>query len=48
MSGRARWVPSTRNLVISNTHISAACAIDHARTVILVFYHAVQRWPEAL
>lgn len=46
MSGRPGRVLGTRELVISNTPFIAAYAIDHARIVILAFYHGAQRWPE--
>jgi len=46
MSGRAGRVPGTRELVISNTPVIAAYAIDKARIVILAVYHGAQPWPE--
>jgi plasmid stabilization system protein ParE len=46
MSGRSGRVPSTRELVISNTPFIAAYAIDHERIVILAVYHGAQQWPE--
>jgi toxin ParE1/3/4 len=47
MSGRSGRVPSTRELVISNTPFIAAYVIDHDRIVVLAIYHGAQQWPEA-
>jgi plasmid stabilization system protein ParE len=47
MSGRPGRVPGTRELVISNTPVVAAYAIDRQRIVILALYHGAQRGPEA-
>lgn len=49
MSGRSGRVPSTRELVISNTPFIATYAIDsdNHRVVILALYHGAQQWPES-
>ena len=47
MSGRMGRVPSTRELVISNTPFVAAYTIERDRIVILAIYHGAQAWPEA-
>ena len=46
MSGRVGRVPSTRELVISNTPFIAAYAIEEADIVVLAVYHGAQPWPE--
>ena len=46
MSGRPGRVPSTRELVISNSPFIAAYTIEKARIVILALYHGAQQWPE--
>jgi toxin ParE1/3/4 len=46
MSGRAGRVRGTRELVISNTPLIVAYAIEKARIVILALYHGAQPWPE--
>ena len=46
MSGRPGRVRGTRELVISNTPLIAAYAIEKARIVILALYHGSQPWPE--
>jgi addiction module RelE/StbE family toxin len=46
MSGRTGRIPSTRELVISNSPFIAAYAIEEDRIVILALYHGAQRWPE--
>jgi addiction module RelE/StbE family toxin len=46
MSGRAGRVPSTRELVISNTPFIAAYAIEKADIVVLAVYHGAQHWPQ--
>ena len=47
MAGRSGRVPDTRELVISNTPLIPAYAIDHDRIVVLAIYHGAQQWPEA-
>ncbi len=47
LSGRKGRVPSTRELVISNTPFIAVYTIENTRIVILAVYHGAQRWPEA-
>lgn len=47
MSGRAGRVPSTRELVVSNTPFMAAYAIEKADLVVLAVYHGAQHWPES-
>jgi addiction module RelE/StbE family toxin len=46
MAGRAGRVSGTRELVISNTPLIAAYAIDKADIVVLAVYHGAQHWPE--
>ena len=46
MSGRPGRVPSTRELVISNSPFIAAYTIEKTRIVILALYHGAQQWPE--
>jgi plasmid stabilization system protein ParE len=46
MSGRSGCTAGTRELVISNTPLVAAYAIDRDRIVILALYHGAQPWPE--
>jgi toxin ParE1/3/4 len=46
MAGRAGRVSGIRELVISNTPLIAAYAIDKADIVVLAVYHGAQHWPE--
>ena len=46
MSGRAGRVAGTRELVIPDTPMIAAYAIDGERVVILAIYHGAQKWPD--
>ena len=46
MSGRPGRVPSTRELVISNSPFVVAYRIAKERIVILAIYHGAQQWPE--
>jgi toxin ParE1/3/4 len=46
MSGRPGRVPSTRELVISNSPFVVAYRIDQEHIVILAIYHGAQQWPE--
>jgi toxin ParE1/3/4 len=46
MSGRVGRVPGTRELVIPDTPMIAAYAVDRDRVVILAIYHGAQKWPE--
>jgi plasmid stabilization system protein ParE len=46
MSGRAGTVAGTRELVIPDTPMIAAYAIDGERAVILAIYHGAQKWPD--
>jgi toxin ParE1/3/4 len=47
MSGRTGRVEGTRELVIANTPLIAAYAIEEDRILVLAIYHGAQRWPEA-
>jgi len=47
MSGRAGRVPGTRELVVPDTPMIAAYAVDRDRVVILAIHHGTQKWPEA-
>lgn len=47
LSGRPGRVPGTRELVIPDTPMIAAYAVDRDRVVILAIYHGAQKWPEA-
>jgi toxin ParE1/3/4 len=46
MSGRPGRVPSTRELVISNSPFVVAYRIEKEHIVILAIYHGAQQWPE--
>ena len=46
MSGRPGRVPSTRELVVSNTPFVVAYSIEKQRIVVLAIYHGAQQWPE--
>ncbi len=47
MSRRLGRVSGTRELVIPDTPMIAADAMDRQRVVILAIYHGTQKWPDA-